>query len=233
MARKFLWFALILMLGVSLQSQGAPSCIDVFRPSAAELFDGARATRADLHSFETFLKSAKLWREPEGFLDLVNNLREGDRIIVRGMAPREAVMSVENVSDGGRLRMRAVYGIQDEGVRPGFVIDKDISTYDLGWIVFDMNRYAAQGAAMERFAQKYNNGNPLTALEIKFNRMYKGWTLEDVPSAPGHFGYWIVYKVPKNTKLSFHPESKVRIRERVVGIPEGLEVLAVIPGGPP
>lgn len=227
---KSLFIVASLFFLVPLPGQAAPACGDIFRTSTIN--ESVLSIRVKSANLEKRLLSEGLWMERPQLFEIFKNLKTGERLIVRGVAPHEAIKSLEQDSTG-RVKMRATYGIKDNSVRPGFVIDNQMSSQQLTKIIFDLDRYASQGATMETFAAKYNNSLPLSAVQIRYNQIHQAWNLQDVPSGAGSFGYWLVYRVPDLTRLEHHPESKVRIPERVVNIPEGLELIGVLSGSAP
>lgn len=148
----------------------------------------------------------------------------GKQIILRGVAPNEAIQSIALSTSGkiggGRIRGRDNYAIKDEAVVPGFLMDQHLSANEVELIFLDLEFYANQGAQVEAF--KDSN---LFNKEIGYD--FKSLSHLGQTYFPQARGYLLVFEVAESHRLQHHSESNVSISSMVVDIPLDAKLVGV------
>jgi len=159
-------------------------------------------------------------RSAREFIANVHHQDDGYQYIMRGAAPTEVdrILVGGKTSGDGRVRGRPLYSIEDDKVKPGYVMSSgdgfSKSTPDISHKMYlDMQYYANDGSAAEEVAKSGVNIPDLRPLE-RF------------PNARGAI---VVYRVPRGTNLDRHPESSAAVPSRVVAVPSNAEVIAILP----
>ena len=143
-----------------------------------------------------------------------------DIYLIRGVAPAEANAAINGSENDGRVAGRSSYGIADR-TKVAYVMSQtnelDLPSYLTRFLMYrDFMHYGNTGAALELIA-KYRPDIPSSD------------EAQAVARFPKAKGFMLVYKLPADMQLEFHPESHAAVPSRVVAVPKGAKPVAVLP----